>query len=115
KGLNDVNKHVGTLGNKFSKAMDKINSKLSGIRLNSFIQNVQSASQGLDSLSAPGLKLTSSLADLSAITDVTGDGLKEIEGYARQSAKTFGGEAAAGVEAYKLILSQLTPELAKAP
>lgn len=115
KGLNDVNKHVGTLGNKFSKAMDKINSKLSGIRLNSFIQNVQSASQGLDSLSAPGLKLTSSLADLSAITDVTGDGLKEIEGYARQSAKTFGGEAADGVEAYKLILSQLTPELAKAP
>ncbi|EGV44391.1 phage tail tape measure protein [Bizionia argentinensis JUB59] len=115
KGVNDVNKHVGTMGNKFGAAMDKINSKLSGMRMNAFVQNVQSASQGLDSLSAPGLKLTSSLADLSAITDVTGDKLKEIEGYARTSAKTFGGEAADGVEAYKLILSQLTPELAKAP
>ncbi len=115
EGVNKVNTHVGTLGNNFSKAMDKINSKLSTIRLSSFIQNVQSVATGLDSLNAPGLKLSSSLADLSAITDVTGEKLKEIEGYARQSAKTFGGDAAAGVESYKLILSQLTPELAKAP
>lgn len=115
KGLNDVNKHVGTLGNKFSTAMDKINSKLTGMRINAFVQNVQSASTGLDSLSAPGLKLSTSLADLSAITDVTGDKLKEIEGYARNSAKTFGGDAADGVEAYKLILSQLTPEIGKVP
>ncbi|OBX20959.1 MULTISPECIES: phage tail tape measure protein [Bizionia] len=115
KGLNDVNQHVGVMGNKFSSALDKVNSKLSGMRINAFVQNVQSASQGLDSMSAPGLKLSTSLADLSAITDVTGNKLKEIEGYARTSAKTFGGDAADGVEAYKLILSQLTPELAQAP
>ncbi|MDB0603191.1 phage tail tape measure protein [Tenacibaculum maritimum] len=115
KGVNQVQKDVSKLGNNFSKAMDKINSKLSTVRLNSFIQNVQSAAQGLDSINAPGLKLGSSLADLSAITDVTGNKLKEIEGYARNSAKTFGGNAAAGVESYKLILSQLTPEIAKVP
>lgn len=115
KGVNQVNKHVGTMSQKFGSAMDKINSKLSGMRMNAFVQNVQSASQGLSSLSAPGLKLSTSLADLSAITDVTGDKLKQIEGYARDSAKVFGGEAADGVEAYKLILSQLTPELGKAP
>lgn len=115
KGLDKVQNHVGKLGNNFSKAMDKINSKLKGIRLNSFIQNVQSAAQGLDSINEPGLKLSSSLADLSAITDVTGSKLKEIERFARASGKTFGTGAAGGVESYKLILSQLTPEIAKVP
>lgn len=37
-----------------------------------------------------GVALNSSLADLSAIAGVTGDKLKEIEGYARDTAKTFG-------------------------
>jgi len=115
KGLNGVQDRIKKLSTKFSSGIDKINSKLGGLRLNSFIQNIQFASQGLDSLNAPGLKLNASLADLSAITDVTGDGLKKIERYARDNAKTFGGEAADGVESYKLILSQLNPEIAKAP
>ncbi|MGL5913067.1 MAG: phage tail tape measure protein, partial [Bacteroidales bacterium] len=55
------------------------------------------------------------LADLSAITGQTGEGLKAIEGYARESAKTFGLDAAQAVESYKLVLSQLTPEIAKTP
>lgn len=115
KGLNQVNGHVKTLGTNFSSAMDKINSKLNSLNIMAFVQNVQSASQGLNSLAEPGLKLSTSLADLEAITGVTGKGLKEIEGYARDNAKTFGGEAAGGVEAYKLILSQLSPEIAKVP
>ncbi|WP_217363225.1 phage tail tape measure protein [Winogradskyella undariae] len=114
-GLNKVSKDVETMRTKFSSAMDKINGKLSAVRLQAFTQNVQNAAQGLDSMSAPGLKLNSSLADLSAITGVTGAGLKEIEGYARDNAKTFGGEAADGVEAYKVILSKLNPEIAKSP
>ena len=69
----------------------------------------------LKSVTEPGLKLNTSLTDLAAITGVTGNQLKEIEDYARQSAKTFGGTAAQGVEAYKLILSQLSPEIAKVP
>jgi len=115
KGLGKVKKSVKSMQSDFSKSLDKINDSLGTIKLQSFIQNVQSASQGLDSLNEPGLKLGSSLADLSAITDVTGDGLKKIEDYARDSAKTFGGDAAAGVESYKLILSQLSPEIAKVP
>ena len=46
---------------------------------------------------------------------VTGDALKEIEGYARDSAKAFGTDAGVAVEGYKLLLSQLTPELGKCP
>lgn len=63
----------------------------------------------------PGIALNTSLQDLSAITGVTGKGLKEIEGYARQTAKTFGVDAAQAVESYKLVLSQLSPEIAKTP
>lgn len=49
-----------------------------------------------------GVALNSSLADLSAIAGVTGDKLKEIEGYARDTAKTFGTDAVSSVESYKL-------------
>ncbi len=55
------------------------------------------------------------MADLSAITGVTGRKLKEIEGYARSNVKAFGGDAAQSAEAYKLILSQLSPEIAQVP
>lgn len=66
----------------------------------------------LDSVQ-PGIKLNSSLADLSAITGVTGNKLKEIEMAARASAKVFGTDASQNVESYKLILSQLDPNIAK--
>jgi TP901 family phage tail tape measure protein len=100
---------------KLFTGVDKVNKQLSSIRLNSIIQNISSAADGLTAMNAPGLKLSTSLADLSAITGLTGEKLKEIEGYARDNAKTFGGSAAEAAESYKLILSQLTPEIAKQP
>lgn len=110
---------VNSSFNKFEtnvhKGIDKIQKQLNSVNLNAMIQNISAAADGLTSLNDPGIKLSSSLADLSAITGQTGKGLKEIEGYARENAKTFGGSAADGVEAYKLILSQLTPEIAKQP
>ncbi|MFE3849082.1 phage tail tape measure protein [Flavobacterium sp. LB3P45] len=117
--INDNFDKVNSSFNKFQgnvyTGIDKVQKQLNGLRLNNLIQNISSAADGLTSLNEPGLKLSSNLADLSAITGATGDKLKEIEGYARQNAKTFGGSAAEGVEAYKLILSQLTPEIAKQP
>lgn len=62
-----------------------------------------------DGLSAAGISLDSQMHDLSAVAGVTGESLKEIEGYARDSAKTFGTDASVAVEGYKLLLSQLTP------
>lgn len=105
--------------NKFNKnvttGVDRIQKSLNSIKLQALISNIDSAANGLNSINEPGIKLSSSLADLSAITGQTGKGLKEIEGYARDNAKTFGGDAAQGVEAYKLILSQLDPLIAKQP
>lgn len=69
----------------------------------------------IDDLFSSGKTLNASLADFSAITGQTGQGLKQIEEYARQTAKTFGGSAANSIESYKLILSQLNPEIAKVP
>lgn len=71
-------------------------------------QTFQRASKG-------GIDLDSKMHDLSAVAGVTGQGLKQIEHYARQSAKAFGTEAATAVEGYKLLLSQLSPELGKYP
>ena len=74
-------------------------------RLNNTVQNFSSA----------GISLDSQMHDLSAIAGVTGNTLKEIEGYARESAKTFGIDASQAVGGYKLLLSQLSPELGKYP
>lgn len=99
----------------FKKSFASMQSSIATIKLSSILDQVDRVATGLNTLNKPGLDLSTSMADLSAITGVTGDKLKDIEGYARQSAKTFGGSAASGVEAYKLVLSQLNPEIAKAP
>lgn len=85
------------------------------LKLDAIKSAINGVAQGFDTVMKPGMELSTSMADLSAITGVTGDKLSEIEGYAREAAKTFGGSAAKGVESYKLILSQLTPEIAKTP
>lgn len=69
----------------------------------------------LGGLSSSGISLDSQMHDLSAVAGVVGDGLKQIEGYARSSAKAFGIDASQAVEGYKLLLSQLSPELGKYP
>lgn len=69
----------------------------------------------LGRLSSSGISFDSQMHDLSAVAGVVGEGLKQIEGYARSSAKAFGIDASQAVEGYKLLLSQLSPELGKYP
>jgi TP901 family phage tail tape measure protein len=85
------------------------------LKLDAVKSAIDGIGQGFDNVMKPGMALNSSLADLSAITGITGDKLNEIEGNARNAAKTFGGTAAQSIESYKLLLSQLTPEIAKTP
>ena len=82
---------------------------------NQLSQLIGSFRDTLNSAIAPGIALDKQLHDLSAVAGVTGKGLKQIEGYARDTAKTFGIDSAQAVESYKLILSQLSPELGKYP
>lgn len=74
-----------------------------------------SMSSAFDAVARSGIALDASLTDLSALTGLVGDDLKVIEGYARESAKSFGIDAAQAVESYKMVLGQLSPELAKSP
>ena len=85
------------------------------VAFNQLSQFVEGFSRTVDETLAPGAALNASLADLSAISGETGESLRTIERYARDAAKTFGGSAAQSVESYKLLLSQLSPELAKTP
>jgi TP901 family phage tail tape measure protein len=71
--------------------------------------------QALSDTIRPGIDFDSQLRELSAVTGVTGEGLDAIGSYARENAKVFGGSAADSLNSYKLLLSQLTPEIARTP
>lgn len=114
-GIGKVNTSLGNFAKGFQTGLNKINKSLGAVKMDSMLNNLERASDGLNSLNEPGLKLSTSMADLSAITGVTGDKLDELEQRARKNAKAFGGDAANSVESYKLILSQLSPEIAKVP
>ncbi len=112
--------HVTQTAGQTSSMFDKLSSSIRkmgecAFAFNNINQGLQGLSSKLDSLLEPGAALNASMSDLSAVTGQTGKGLKQIEKYARQAAKTFGGSAADSVEAYKLVLSQLGPEIAQVP
>ena len=98
---------------KSQKWTEALTNTLAGFDyLNNVVRNV---ADGISSVSNAGVTLDSQMHDLSAVAGATGDGLKQIETFARQSAKAFGTDAAVAVEGYKLLLSQLSPELGKYP
>lgn len=85
------------------------------LALNQFTQYIDSAAQSVQDMMRPGAELNAQIADLSAIAGVAGRELETITENARATAIAFGGSAAQSVESYKLLLSQLSPELAKYP
>ena len=114
--MNAMNEAVGQFSGKVESAQGwvvQLSQKLAAFELASgYVERLASTFEGLAS---SGVTLDSQMHDLSAVAGVTGDALKEIEGYARDSAKAFGTDAGVAVEGYKLLLSQLTPELGKCP
>ena len=71
---------------------------------------IEGINNAVGSLLDSSISFDRQMHDLSAVAGVTGDMLKQIEGYARDSAKAFGIDASQAVEGYKLLLSQLSPE-----
>ncbi|MEG2335898.1 phage tail tape measure protein, partial [Chryseobacterium sp.] len=109
---------LGSINNVQQQTTNMVNNiqrSIATIRLSSVIDQVNRVADAVNSVNEPGIKLNASMHDLQAMTGLTSQKLKEVEGYARQSAKTFGGSAAQGVESYKLLLGQLSPEIAKVP
>lgn len=114
--INGMSAATGNFSAKVDGAQNsigKLTTMLAGIDL---VKNALSGlQQATDAFSVSGIALDRNMHDLSAVAGVTGDSLKQIEGFARQSAKTFGTDASVAVEGYKLLLSQLSPELGKYP
>lgn len=125
--LFNINGNFETAINGMTQATGKFNASVNsaqGIveklsahlaRLGVFTESVKNVTEGIQAVSQSGITLDSQMHDLSAVAGVTGAKLKEIESYARESAKAFGTDASVAVEGYKLLLSQLSPELAKNP
>ena len=99
--------------NGAQSCISKLGSVLATIDL---VKNaIDGLNQVTETFSVSGIKLDSQMHDLSAVAGVTGETLQQIEGFARDSAKAFGTDASVAVEGYKLLLSQLSPELGKYP
>ena len=114
--INGMSAATGEFSAKVDGAQNSVQTFTAACMTFDYAKNVaQNLAQGFTELSGAGIKLDSQMHDLSAVADVMGDGLKQIETFARQSAKAFGTDASVAVEGYKLLLSQLTPELGEYP
>ncbi len=112
--FNDLNKQI----NEVTANTQKMSSSFGGcwrqlLSINQALEGVRNLTTLLDGAIQPGSSLNASLTDLSAITGLTGKALSEIGEAARSSARIFGTDAAQNVESYKLLLSQLSPDIAK--
>ena len=98
---------------KTTDYMEKLGDRM--FKINALSTGFQNLSQAFTDATKPGMEFQSSMADLQAITGITNKELSELGSKARSTAKVFGLDGAKSVESYKLLLSQLTPELAKQP
>jgi TP901 family phage tail tape measure protein len=110
----NANTAVKELNNNFSKTMNIFKSWGGfSVAMQSLTQSLQGFEQSLSKAIRPGIDFDSQLRELSAITNVVGDDLQEIGRNAREAAKIFGVDAGGAVRSYSLLLSQLSPEIAK--
>lgn len=109
RGVEGVTQRVGGMSSAFARI------GAGAFIFNNIAQSVGAVSNAINQTIEPGAKLDDALRDLEAITGATDTQLKEIKKSARESALAFGVDATGGVESYKTILSQLSPELAKTP
>jgi TP901 family phage tail tape measure protein len=112
--LQHVNELLGNTTQAATKATKSIGDSWKTLMgFNQIVQSVDALKNATNELNVPGIALNKNMHDLSAITGVTGAGLKNISNAARESAIAFGTNAAQNVESYKLILSKLDPEIGK--
>lgn len=114
-GFVKVDKSIKVVQDSIGRASESLKKGFSPLNFNSTLTAIENVSSGLSSLSNSGLDYSTQLADLSAITGVTGKDLDDLGAKARKSAKEFGGNAAESLNSYKTILSRLGPDIAKTP
>lgn len=113
--ITHVDEKLGKVGDDSAKAFDKSNTSLKMLAVQAGSEAITNLGQPLLDGAKGAYAYDASLKELSAITGVVGNDLKEIGGNARESAVDFGGDASESVRSYTLLLSKLTPEIAKSP
>lgn len=113
--VTSVDKKLEKVGDDSAKAFDKSNTSLKMLAVQAGSEAITNLGQPLLDGAKGAYAYDASLKELSAITGVVGNDLKEIGGNARESAVDFGGNASESVRSYTLLLSKLTPEIAKSP
>lgn len=105
-------KNIDGSVNNITKDVQGMNDKIrqtSAIDISAIADSFRSLNNRLNESVAPGIKFQDGLAEVEAITGVTGKALDSLGQKARGSAKVFGGEASASLDNYKVILSKLGP------
>lgn len=108
----DIN-HLHHSVKETTRTWESFGSKMAA--LNEIRSFVDDFSQTFEKVLAPGIAFNTSMAELSALSKETGEGLQTMEKYARESARTFGVSAVQSVETYKVLLTQLNPQLTQSP
>lgn len=114
--LDKLDKGVGSVTNKvidFRKTAATLG--LVSFAFNEINRAVEMVGAAFQRAIEPGSSFNLKMQELKAITNATDSQMVLIEKNARSLAKTFGVDAATGVESFKAVLSQLSPELAKSP
>lgn len=101
--------------NTLNKNVEKVSTSLKSV-------NMQNLKQGLMDLSAPiqeafkGVEaFDQKLHELNSVVDISTEAQKQIKQSAIDTSKAFGGSASDTIETYKVLLSKLSPEIAKNP
>lgn len=108
-----LNGKVTSIEKGTKNSFSSISAHIKSISLTNLTTQLQNVSTAFTELNAPGMKYSTSMAEVSAITGVTGKQLELLGRKARESAKEFGGSASDSLESYKTILSRLGPDIAK--
>jgi TP901 family phage tail tape measure protein len=103
----------GEAANKTVSELQETSKQLSAIDYYAVSQSVQDLTNQITQASQPGIDFQDSLADVEAITGVTGEALDQLGVKARKSAIEFGGSASGSLNNYKVLLSRLGPEIAQ--
>lgn len=107
---NELDK-AGKKGNELNDSLRKV----SAIDVTAIANSFQNLNNRLNEASQPGIDFQAQLAEVEAITGVTGKSLDDLGDKARATAKVFGGDASAQLEAYKTVLSRFGPDIAQSP
>ncbi|GGG33405.1 phage tail tape measure protein [Hymenobacter glacieicola] len=122
--LNLVDKVSGPMqgilqkGEKMSGMFDKVKATAKATFVgmavaNQAAQGIQNAVNTLESAIEPGVRFEQTLAEVSALTGVTGAGLDSMGESARRMASVFGGPVTGYLTSAKSILGELGPQMAK--